>query len=193
MNQLLFLNKTLPTTIIDNAKKIKLLAIDCDGVLTSGHISYLTSGEEIKSFHVQDGLGLQLLQKIGIKTAIITGRESNALTIRAKELGIDYLYQKEKDKLSCLRALAESLSLSCEEVAFVGDDLPDLPAILWCGLGIAVANAHPLVAQKADITTHLSGGKGAVREVCDFILSATDSLKSIIDAITNGKEYFISK
>jgi len=180
-------------SIEEKLKKIKLLALDCDGVLTSGEVQYTSAGEEIKTFNVHDGLGLQLLKKSGISIAIITGRESSALTRRAQELRIDHLYQNCKDKLSLLQQLAKAQGLEPEQVGFVGDDLPDLPALQWSGVAITVKNAHACVSPYVDFITQLEGGKGAVREVCDFILKAKGELDSIIHSILSQKEHVVSK
>ncbi len=144
------------------AREIKLLVLDVDGVLTDGRLWYGNSGEELKAFHIQDGLGIKLLQSAGVDVAIITGRTSQLVNRRGSELGIKHIVQGREDKLVALRALAGNLEIGLEEIAYVGDDLPDLSAIAAVGLGIAVANAMPYVAQHAAYKTARSGGDGAV-------------------------------
>ncbi len=154
------------------AEKIKLLVLDVDGVLTDGRITYLADGQEIKSFYVQDGLGIKLLQQHGIAVGIISARESLVVAHRARELGIVHVFQAAKNKLESLSNLARKLNLNLEQICFVGDDLPDLAAITHCGLGVAVANAHPSLRSYAQWQTQNNGGAGAVREVCDLLLIA---------------------
>jgi 3-deoxy-D-manno-octulosonate 8-phosphate phosphatase (KDO 8-P phosphatase) len=191
--ELMLVDEETEMSIEDKLKQIKLLALDCDGVLTYGEVQYTSAGEEIKTFNVHDGLGLQLLKKSGVSIAIITGRESPALARRAQELHIDYLYQNCKDKLSVLQQLAKEQGLEPCQVGFMGDDLPDIPALHWSGVAIAVKNAHACVYPYVDFITQLEGGKGAVREVCDFILKAKGELDSIIHRILGQKEYVVSK
>ncbi|GGA08294.1 KdsC family phosphatase [Dyella caseinilytica] len=162
----------LPADLLARAAKIRLAAFDVDGTLTDGRLWYSESGHETKVFHVHDGLGLKRLQANGIHVAIISARISHPLALRAEELDIAHVYQGQNDKRECLRQILEALNLRPEEVAFVGDDLPDLPAMANCGLAVAVANAHPWVVERAHWQTQLGGGMGAVREVCDLILHA---------------------
>ncbi len=166
---------------IQKARDIKLLVVDVDGVLTAGHLWYGNNGEELKAFHIQDGLGIKLLQRAGIDVAIITGRTSQLVARRGAELGIRHIVQGREDKLVALRALAAELNISLEEIAYTGDDLPDLSAIIAAGFGIAVANAMPYVAQHADYKTVHCGGEGAVREICDLILQAQDKFDAILE------------
>lgn len=162
----------LPSDVLARAANIRLAAFDVDGTLTDGRLWYSESGHETKVFHVHDGLGLKRLQAHGIHVAIISARISHPLALRAEELDITHVYQGQGDKRECLRQILEALKLQPEQAAFVGDDLPDLPAMNTCGLAVAVANAHPWVAERAHWQTRLGGGKGAVREVCDLILHA---------------------
>lgn len=166
---------------IQKARDIKLLVLDVDGVLTDGHLWYGNSGEELKAFHIQDGLGIKLLQRAGVDVAIITGRTSQLVARRGAELGIKYIVQGREDKLVALRALASELNIALEEIAYAGDDLPDLSAIAAVGLGIAVANAMPYVAQHAAYKTARNGGDGAVREMCDLILQAQGKFDSMLE------------
>ena len=171
-----------PSRIIEAAKNIKLVLLDVDGVLTDGRLYYGNSGEELKAFDIQDGLGIKLLQKGGVKVGIITGRRSALLQRRAEELAISPLVQGREDKWLALNEMMENLGVSLEEIAFVGDDLPDLAVIKRVGLGITPANGSLIVASQADWQTKNSGGDGAVREVAELILSAQDKLESILAA-----------
>ena len=171
-----------PSAIIEAAKNIKLVLLDVDGVLTDGRLYYGNSGEELKAFDIQDGLGIKLLQKGGVKVGIITGRRSALLQRRAEELAISPLVQGREDKWLALNEMMEDLGVSLEEIAFVGDDLPDLAVIKRVGLGITPANGSHIVASQADWQTKNSGGDGAVREVAELILSAQDKLESILAA-----------
>lgn len=171
-----------PSTIIEAAKNIKLVLLDVDGVLTDGRLYYGNSGEELKAFDIQDGLGIKLLQKGGVKVGIITGRRSALLQRRAEELAISPLVQGREDKWLALNEMMVDLSVSLEEIAFVGDDLPDLAVIKRVGLGITPANGSHIVASQADWQTKNSGGDGAVREVAELVLSAQDKLESILAA-----------
>lgn len=165
--------------IIEKARLIKLIVFDVDGVFTDGSLYYHDSGQETKAFNTQDGQGIKMLHQQGIETAIITGRTSNIVIHRAKNLGILRLVQGREDKLVALKEILNDMSLTPDQVAYAGDDLPDLPAISYAGLGIAVANAHNFVALHADWQTSLPGGKGAVREISDFILDAKGLLSNI--------------
>lgn len=164
------------TRILDKAALIKLAVFDVDGVLTNGEVIYTDKNQELKSFHVHDGLGLKMLMHGGCEVAIITSRTSGIVQTRMTELGIPHVYQGQTDKRACLLSLMAKLGLARTAVAYTGDDLIDLPAMRQCGLSIAVANAHPFVKTHADWTTVLSGGAGAVREVCDLILTAQNKL-----------------
>lgn len=171
-----------PSAIIEAAKNIKLVLLDVDGVLTDGRLYYGNSGEELKAFDIQDGLGIKLLQRGGVKVGIITGRRSALLQRRAEELAISPLVQGREDKWLALNEMMQDLGVSLEEIAFVGDDLPDLAVIKRVGLGITPANGSHIVASQADWQTKNSGGDGAVREIAELILSAQDKLESILAA-----------
>jgi len=162
----------LPADVLARAANIRLAAFDVDGTLTDGRLWYSESGHETKVFHVHDGLGLKRLQANGVHVAIISARISHPVALRAEELNIAHVYQGQNDKRECLRQMLEALNIQPEQAAFVGDDLPDLPAMGLAGLAVAVANAHPWVTQRAHWQTSLGGGRGAVREVCDLILHA---------------------
>lgn len=167
--------------IIAKAKAIKLAIFDVDGVLTDGKLTFSSDGQELKSFSTIDGLGLKLLRQSGVELAIISARTTPAVTQRAHELGIRYLYQNQHDKRQSYAALLEQLKLNHDQVCYTGDDLPDLPLIRQCGLGIAVANACEYVQQHADYITKACGGQGAVREICELIMRAQGTLTSIYE------------
>ncbi len=150
--------------------KIKLLLLDVDGVLTDGRIIYDSEGGETKSFDVKDGHGLKLLQRAGIRVGIITGRQSAIVARRAEELGIELVYQGAKDKSLPFNEIMQKLALAPEEIAYVGDDVVDLPVMRKVGFAATVADAVDDVKPFADMVTKLPGGRGAVREICDYIL-----------------------
>jgi 3-deoxy-D-manno-octulosonate 8-phosphate phosphatase (KDO 8-P phosphatase) len=153
-------------------RRVRLLVLDCDGVLTDGRLHYGPRGELMKSFHVRDGHGIKEIAAAGIDIAIISGRKSTALTRRARELGIRTVVQGANDKFAALEKLARSSGFSLEQCACVGDDTPDVPVLEAAGLGIAVADAHPDALAAADLVTSRPGGYGAVREVCDWLVAA---------------------
>ncbi|SMN12104.1 3-deoxy-D-manno-octulosonate 8-phosphate phosphatase [uncultured Candidatus Thioglobus sp.] len=157
---------------INKAKKIKLIIFDVDGVLTDGGLYFTEEGTEIKRFNSLDGHGIKMLKDNGVEPAIITARNSKAVEHRMKNLGIEHFYQGQADKVVAFKDLMQKLNVSADEVAYMGDDVIDLPVMNQVGFTIAPANAHDIVKQRADLTTEKVGGHGAVREVCDFILKA---------------------
>jgi 3-deoxy-D-manno-octulosonate 8-phosphate phosphatase (KDO 8-P phosphatase) len=154
------------------AQRIRLLVLDVDGVLTDGSIIYTDSGEEIKCFHVRDGHGLRMLQQAGVELALITGRQSAAVTHRAQNLRLTHVFQGVRDKAAVLKALQASLGVSPLETAVVGDDLVDLAMMRQAGLAVAVADAALEVKERAHLVTSAPGGLGAVRELCELVLKA---------------------
>jgi 3-deoxy-D-manno-octulosonate 8-phosphate phosphatase (KDO 8-P phosphatase) len=158
------------------ATRIKLVAFDIDGVMTDGGLHYSDDGHEFKTFNVQDGLGVVLLKRAGIEVAIITGRNSGVVTHRAADLGVSHVYQGVGNKRDVAAKLLEKLGLNWSELAFMGDDLIDLPAMAQAGLTIAPANARPIVKERVHAITEASGGQGAVREAIEFILTAQGKL-----------------
>ncbi|MBC2693786.1 MAG: HAD hydrolase family protein [Desulfobacteraceae bacterium] len=158
--------------IENKLKKIKLLLLDVDGVLTDGSIIYNDNSEETKVFNVKDGLGIRLLMEAGINVCIVTGRRSKALYHRCKNLGITMLFDGVRDKAAVLDIISEQTGVFPEQIAFIGDDLPDLPLMRIVELSIAVADSHEAVLKKACMVTSAKGGSGAVREVCEAILKA---------------------
>lgn len=156
--------------IRDRAGKIKLLLLDVDGVLTDGKIYLDRSGGEAKSFHVRDGSALIRLRRAGLNLALVSGRRSEAVTLRAGELGIGDTYQGVEDKIGVFRELLARHFLREEESAYIGDDLADLPVMRKAGLSAAPADGHPAVRAAADYVTSRRGGEGAVMEFVDLIL-----------------------
>jgi 3-deoxy-D-manno-octulosonate 8-phosphate phosphatase (KDO 8-P phosphatase) len=154
------------------AAKIKMLILDVDGVMTDNRITLNEQGEEIKTFNAKDGQGLKLLMNSGVDVVIISGRTSKAVEKRAADLGVKALYQGIRDKGPLCVELIQKKALTKEEVCCIGDDLPDIPMFKKAGLAVAVADAAPEVRDSAHWVTQSDGGKGAVREVCEFILKA---------------------
>ena len=150
--------------------KVKALVLDVDGVLTDGAIIYDSRGEETKVFSVRDGLGLRLLMDAGVFVAILTGRASPALLARCENLGIRNVWQGVSDKADRLDEVAARLGVKISEIAYVGDDLPDVPVMALVGVPVTVADAHPVVREVAAAITTALGGQGAVREICEAIL-----------------------
>lgn len=154
------------------AARVRLLVLDVDGVMTDGRLYYGARGETLKVFHVRDGLGLKLLAAAGITVAVISGRRSAMTAKRCRELGVRHLVQGVDDKLTAFRRLRDRLGMSSTLCACVGDDVPDVPLMREVGLSFAVADAHPRARSAAHVITGLPGGRGAVREVCDYLLEA---------------------
>lgn len=161
-----------PAHLLPAARQIRALVLDVDGVLSDGTIYMSAQGDEIKAFNILDGQGILQLQRAGLTVAIITGRNSPLTTRRAADLGIAHLIQGREDKLVALADLAQTLHIDLAQIAYVGDDLPDLSAIQAVGLGITVPNAHWHILETAAWCTHAAGGYGAIREVCDALLQA---------------------
>jgi len=166
--------------LLEKLKKIQLILLDVDGVLTDGSIIYNDDGRETKIFNARDGFGIRLVMQAGITVGIVTGRSSEALRHRCENLGIQYLFDGVQDKAAMLDKIVTQTGVEAEHAAFMGDDLPDLPLMKRTGLSIAVADAHELVRQKADWTTQASGGHGAVREVCEALLKAQGLWEEIV-------------
>jgi 3-deoxy-D-manno-octulosonate 8-phosphate phosphatase (KDO 8-P phosphatase) len=163
---------TAAAALTDTAAGVRLLILDVDGVLTDGRLYYGARGEALKVFHVRDGLGLKLLADAGVTVAVISGRRSSMTGARCRELGVKHLAQGVTDKLAAFRRLRRRLRLASGSCACVGDDVSDIPLMREVGLSFAVADAHPQACGAAQVVTRLSGGAGAVREVCDFLLEA---------------------
>lgn len=167
-------------SVSERAARIKLLAMDVDGVLTDGRIILGNDGEELKSFNVHDGMGITLAHAAGLHTAIITGRESEIVNRRGAELKITDIHQKVSNKELCIENLLTKYNLQIEEVAFIGDDLNDVPLFLRVGLAISVADAMPEAKQYAHFTTKAKGGSGAVRELITYILKEQGKWDQVI-------------
>ena len=164
------------TFITDNRlKNIKMLILDIDGVLTDGRIYILPDGEEVKVFNTLDGHGLKMLQRAGVMVAVISGRASKASEHRMRQLGITHYYAGVSNKIASFRDLLKKTNIQPEECAYMGDDLPDLPMINEVGFFAAPPNACEAVLHSAHFITKKSGGEGAVREICDFILLAQNA------------------
>ncbi|HVS82938.1 MAG TPA: HAD-IIIA family hydrolase [Pyrinomonadaceae bacterium] len=163
------------TSDIDaRAKRIKLLLMDCDGVLTDGRLWLMAEGDEQKTFHARDGQGISLFHRAGLKTGIISGRTSSAVERRAQELKMSYVRQYAKDKIKALDEILAEAGVSANECAYIGDDVADIPVMQRVELAVAVADAVEETKQAAHYVTELNGGHGAVREVTDLILKAQE-------------------
>jgi 3-deoxy-D-manno-octulosonate 8-phosphate phosphatase (KDO 8-P phosphatase) len=169
-------------TIHTRAQRISLAIFDVDGVLTDGTLYLTDSGDEIKAFNSLDGHGLKMLRESGVDLAIITGRTSRSVELRAKNLGIDLLFQGVTDKAEAFSALLKSRNLETEAAAYMGDDVVDLPVMRRCGLALSVPNAPLLVRQHAHYVTRAGGGRGAVREACELIMHAQGKLAHALEA-----------
>ena len=164
--------KPTKRSLSSKAKKIKLLLLDVDGVMTDGRIILDNQGNENKAFHVRDGHGIKLAQKAGITVGIITGRSSQVVNVRARELGIAEVHQGAKEKIAVYDSLMEKYGLRDEEVAYIGDDVVDLDILKRVGFAAAVADCDPSVRPHVDLVTRTPGGRGAVREVINLILKS---------------------
>lgn len=166
----------LTSTLLQKAQKISLLILDVDGVLSDGKVYYSNVGSEVKSFHIQDGLGLVLLRDAGIQSAVITGRNDYCVAKRVEELKIPHYYPASRYKLTAFNDLLQKTGLKNENCAYIGDDIIDLPILKRVGLAATVNNAHPLISPHCDYVCHRKGGEGAVREIADLILAAQGKL-----------------
>ena len=168
--------------LFEKAKHIRLVIFDVDGVLTSGRLFYSQHGTELKDFHAHDGLGMKMLQQSGVQIAIITARESAAVAKRMQDLGIAHVYQGQRDKLSAYEDLKKKLNLVDRQIAYLGDDLPDLPVLRRVGLSATVANAPLVIRDHVLWITEAKGGEGAAREFCELIMRAQETLSSAIES-----------
>jgi len=166
--------------LLAKAARIRLIALDVDGIMSDGKLYFSANGDELKGFNILDGLGLKQLMAAGITVAVITGRRSPLTEKRMNDLGIPHLMQGREDKRIALQELVSTMDVAPEEIAYMGDDLPDLPALRFAGLGITVPNGYWLVQQHADYCTSAAGGSGAVREACDLILTAQNKLEAAL-------------
>ncbi len=172
---------------IARAKAVRLLLLDVDGVLTDGRLFLSDSGEEFKAFHSRDGHGIKMLIASGVRVGLVTGRTSQVVVRRANDLGITILVQGCRDKRTAVSRLLEDEAVTASEVAFMGDDVIDLPAMESVGLAVAVADAHPLVRSHAHWVTEQKGGLGAVRELCELIMRAHGTLDAQLGRAYQGE------
>ncbi len=163
---------TFSTELLARFKNIKLLVLDVDGVMTNGGLTIGDDGQEYKTFHAHDGLGMKLLKASGVEMAIITGRTSNVVKKRAESTGVAHFYQGAENKLEAFNDLVLKSGLQANQCAFMGDDVVDLPPMLKCGLALAVPDSPALLLKHAHYVTAKAGGHGAVREVCELIMQA---------------------
>ncbi len=173
--------------IIEKAKNIELVIFDIDGVMTDGSLFFDNNGDEYKAFNSLDGHGLRMLQECGVRVAVITGRKSELVKHRMSDLGVTLLYQGYRDKIPAFESLLEEVQLEKNQITYVGDDVVDLPVMSQLDFTIAVQNAHPFVKKHAQWITERSGGQGAVREVCEFILEAKDLLEDKLNSYLYSK------
>ena len=162
----------ISSEVVEKAKRVKMLIVDIDGVMTDGRIVYSIYGDELKFFDVTDGFGMSLLNRAGIKTAIITAKKSRIVKLRARDLKVAKAYQGFLDKLIPFEKLLKEFKLVAEDICFMGDDIPDIPVLKKAGLAVSVPNALDEVKAIAHYITSKAGGRGAVREVCDLILKS---------------------
>lgn len=175
--------------MIGRISPVRLLLLDVDGVLSDGRIVYDAHGTEIKTFDVKDGHGIKMLQKAGITVGIISGRTSRVVNVRAKELGIDILYQGISDKSLPYNEITEQLGLRDEEIAYIGDDVVDLPILRRVGFAVATADAVDDIRPYVHYVTNRYGGRGAVREVCDLILKVRGDWQTVMDGNFFSNKY----
>lgn len=165
----------------EKLQPIKLLILDVDGVLTDGKIMYTDRGEEIKAFDVKDGHGVKLLLRSGTEVALVTGRESQVVLHRARDLGIEQVYQKVTNKIEIYEKILREKNLSDKDVGFIGDDLVDIPVLKRVGFSATVQDAIPEVKEMVDYTATKNGGEGAVREICELLLKAQNKWERVTE------------
>jgi 3-deoxy-D-manno-octulosonate 8-phosphate phosphatase (KDO 8-P phosphatase) len=161
---------------------LKLLILDVDGVLTDGRLFFDDSGKEYKCFHARDGHGIKLLRLTGVEVAVISGRKSHSVALRMQALGVEHVYQGHENKRAAFSEILQRLALSADQVAYIGDDVLDLPVMRQVGFAVAVQDANFAVKQYADWQTQTQGGLGAVREVCDLIMQAQGTFEAVLQA-----------
>jgi 3-deoxy-D-manno-octulosonate 8-phosphate phosphatase (KDO 8-P phosphatase) len=164
------------------AAKIRLVIFDVDGVLTDGRLYFDAAGQEYKGFHARDGLGIKLLRRTGVETAVISGRTSASVAQRMDSLGVTHIYQGYQNKLEAFEELLRVADVAPEQVAHVGDDLLDLPVLRRVGLAVAVADAHACIRPYVHWITPRPGGAGAARDVCDLLMEAQGTLPGVIES-----------
>lgn len=172
----------IPDAVVASARHIKLLILDVDGVLSDGKLYFDAEGNEYKSFHARDGHGIKLLQQSGVKVAVISGRNSAMVARRLKSLGIELIYQGYEDKRGAFAEIIALLGLNTAQIAYVGDDILDLPIMVKVGLSVVVQDGHFFVKQHAHWQTPTKGGEGAVRDVCDLLMQAQGTFAALTQA-----------
>jgi 3-deoxy-D-manno-octulosonate 8-phosphate phosphatase (KDO 8-P phosphatase) len=170
------------STIIDKARRVRLMGFDIDGIMTDGRLYFSPAGDEMKTFFSRDGLGIKMLARSGVRIAIITGRDSPIVTRRAENLGIDLVFQGIENKHSAMARLLADQGLEFAEAGYMGDDVVDLAVMKACGFSATVPDGHPLVRQQAGYLTRSAAGGGAVREVCELILQAQGNWEKALAA-----------
>lgn len=176
---------TVDPLLLERAGRIKMLALDVDGVLTDGRLYFDNHGNEMKAFYTRDGLGMKALQSQGILLALITGRQSEIVSSRAAQLGILHVYQGRNDKLNAFNELLSDTGMDEQDVCYAGDDWIDIPVLNRAGLAVTVADADPVIKDRVHWVTSREGGRGAVREICDLILAARGLDQAVLDGILN--------
>jgi len=175
------LEAKLGSALADKIGKVKVLILDVDGVLTDGRIVISDDGQETKCFNVRDGHGLKMIRRAGVEVMFLTGRKSRVVEHRARELGVERLYQGALDKLAVLQEILNSTGLSRGQVAYMGDDIVDLPVLRRAGFSVTVSDAHEDVLKAVDLVTKNPGGRGAVREVCEIILKVQGKWEGLME------------
>lgn len=171
----------IPDDILARARRVRLACFDIDGTLTDGRLVFDSDGQELKAFHAHDGLGLVLLRKAGVEVAFITARASTIVERRGAELGLTEVHTAVKDKLARVSDIAQRLGIRMDEVSFMGDDLPDLPAMQQVGFAVAPISAHPWIRDRAHWCTSVAAGAGAARQFCDLLLTVQGHLPAVLD------------
>jgi 3-deoxy-D-manno-octulosonate 8-phosphate phosphatase (KDO 8-P phosphatase) len=165
---------------LEIVKQLKLLILDVDGVLTDGRLFFDDNGKEYKCFHARDGHGIKLLRQTGVEVAVISGRKSNSVTLRMQGLGVEHVYQGHENKRAAFAEILQRLALTPEHVAYIGDDILDLPVMRQVGFAVAVRDANFAVKEQAHWQTQTAGGLGAVREICDLIMQAQGTFEGVL-------------
>ena len=171
---------------MEKAKKIKLLILDVDGTMTNGVLYYSSAGHEMRGFHVHDGLGIKLLRKSGVTVAVISAKKSDIISKRMNELQLEHVYLGYENKLPAYEEIKKSLGLDDSQIAYMGDDLPDLPLLMNAGLAITVPSSAEIMQQHADYICQKKAGKGAVREACEFIMKSQNTLTAMVQSYTDS-------
>ncbi len=171
----------------ERARRLQLMVFDVDGVLTDGSLYIADSGEETKTFNVRDGHGIKMLRESGVAVAILSSRRSQAVEARARDLGIELLRQGAADKAAAFEQMLQGLRLQAEAAGYMGDDLVDLPVLLRCGFAATVPDAPQALLSRAHYVTRAGGGRGAAREVCEFVMRAQGTLEPAIENFLHSR------